>query len=123
MSNGAQPSEFWFAIIQEHRHHGSFRAPEIRRAGREIAGRVENYFENRKVGRRLVWHPVRFTILTLSSLPYYPSGEKGSGRSDCVKELVEYIARSLVDQIDWVEVAQMRGPAGRVRLELRVARG
>jgi predicted RNA-binding protein YlqC (UPF0109 family) len=39
-----------------------------------------------------------------------------------VKELIEYIACSLVDQVDRVEVAQMRGPAGRIRLELRVAR-
>jgi hypothetical protein len=39
-----------------------------------------------------------------------------------VRELIEYIARSLVDQVDKVEVAQMRGPAGRQRLELRVAR-
>jgi predicted RNA-binding protein YlqC (UPF0109 family) len=39
-----------------------------------------------------------------------------------VKELIEYIARSLVDQVDRVEVTQMRGPASRLRLELRVAR-
>jgi len=39
-----------------------------------------------------------------------------------VKELIEYIACSLVDQIDRVEVAQMRAPGGKVRLELRVAR-
>ena len=39
-----------------------------------------------------------------------------------MKELIEYIACSLVDQVDRVEVAQMRGPAGRIRLELRVAR-
>jgi predicted RNA-binding protein YlqC (UPF0109 family) len=39
-----------------------------------------------------------------------------------VKELIEYIARSLVDQVDKVEVNQMRGPGGRQRLELCVAR-
>lgn len=39
-----------------------------------------------------------------------------------MKELIDYIARSLVDQPDQVEVLQMRGPAGRGRLELRVAR-
>ena len=39
-----------------------------------------------------------------------------------MKELIEYIARALVDQVDRVEVSQMRGPGGRMRLELRVAR-
>jgi len=39
-----------------------------------------------------------------------------------MKDLIEFIARSLVDQPDQVEVSQLRGPAGRSRLELRVAR-
>lgn len=39
-----------------------------------------------------------------------------------MKELIEYIARSLVDQPDRVEVVQLRGPGGKLRLELRVAR-
>lgn len=39
-----------------------------------------------------------------------------------MKELIEYIACALVDQVDRVEVGQMWGPAGRIRLELRVAR-
>jgi predicted RNA-binding protein YlqC (UPF0109 family) len=39
-----------------------------------------------------------------------------------VKELIEYIARSLVDDPEQVEVGQSRGSGGKVRLELRVAR-
>lgn len=39
-----------------------------------------------------------------------------------VKDLIEYIARSLVDTPEQVEVNQARGGAGSVRLELRVAR-
>jgi predicted RNA-binding protein YlqC (UPF0109 family) len=39
-----------------------------------------------------------------------------------MKDLIDYIARALVDQPDQVEVVQLRGPAGRIRLELRVAR-
>jgi uncharacterized protein len=39
-----------------------------------------------------------------------------------VKDLIEYIARSLVDEVDKVEVNQLRGPGGVTRLELRVAR-
>lgn len=39
-----------------------------------------------------------------------------------MKELIEYIARSLVDQTDRVEVSQMRAPGGQLRMELRVAR-
>jgi uncharacterized protein len=39
-----------------------------------------------------------------------------------MKELIEYIARSLVDQPEQVEVSQFRGAGGRSRLELRVAR-
>ena len=39
-----------------------------------------------------------------------------------MKELIDYIARSLVDQPDQVEVTELGGPAGRNRLELRVAR-
>lgn len=39
-----------------------------------------------------------------------------------MKELIEYIARSLVDQPDQVEVADLQDPQGRSRLELRVAR-
>jgi len=39
-----------------------------------------------------------------------------------VKELIEYIARSLVDETDKVEVSQSRAPGGVTRLELRVAR-
>ena len=38
-----------------------------------------------------------------------------------MKELVEYIARSLVEDPTQVEVEQVRG-GGRVRLELRVAK-
>jgi len=38
-----------------------------------------------------------------------------------VKELIEYIATSLVDDPSQVQVAQTRG-AGKMRLELRVAR-
>jgi uncharacterized protein len=39
-----------------------------------------------------------------------------------VKELIEYIASSLVDDVSQVQVSQSRGPAGKLRLELRVAR-
>lgn len=39
-----------------------------------------------------------------------------------MKELIEYIARSLVDEVDKVEVNQTRAPGGVTRLELRVAR-
>lgn len=39
-----------------------------------------------------------------------------------MKDLIEYIARSLVDEPDQVEVSQLRGGAGKARLELRVAR-
>ena len=39
-----------------------------------------------------------------------------------MKDLIEYIARSLVDQVDKIEVNQVRGPGGLTRLELRVAR-
>jgi predicted RNA-binding protein YlqC (UPF0109 family) len=39
-----------------------------------------------------------------------------------VKELIEYIARSLVDDPAQVQVAQARGGANKLRLELRVAR-
>jgi uncharacterized protein len=39
-----------------------------------------------------------------------------------VKELIEYIARSLVDNPDQVQVGQLRGGAGKIRLELHVAR-
>ncbi|MBE0696178.1 MAG: KH domain-containing protein [Anaerolineaceae bacterium] len=43
-------------------------------------------------------------------------------KGETVKELIEYIARSLVDNPDQVQVAQLRGGAGKVRLELNVAR-
>lgn len=39
-----------------------------------------------------------------------------------MKELIEYIARSLVDEPEQVQVGQIRGGAGKTRLELRVAR-
>ena len=39
-----------------------------------------------------------------------------------MKDLIEYIARSLVDQVDKVEVTQQKGPGGRIKFELRVAR-
>lgn len=39
-----------------------------------------------------------------------------------MKELIEYIAQSLVDDASQVQVAQARGGAGKLRLELRVAR-
>jgi len=39
-----------------------------------------------------------------------------------VKELIEYIARSLVDEPDQVVVDQLHDGAGKIRLELRVAR-
>lgn len=39
-----------------------------------------------------------------------------------MKELIEYIARSLVDDPNQVDVGQLRGSGGKVRLELRVAR-
>lgn len=39
-----------------------------------------------------------------------------------MKELIEYIARSLVDDPDQVQVGQLRSGAGKFRLELRVAR-
>ena len=39
-----------------------------------------------------------------------------------MKELIEYIASSLVDDASQVQVNQSRGPAGKMRLELRVAR-
>lgn len=39
-----------------------------------------------------------------------------------MKELIEYIAQALADQPDQVQVAQLRGGAGKFRLELRVAR-
>ncbi len=39
-----------------------------------------------------------------------------------MKELIEYIARSLVDEPDQVQVGQLRGGAGKIRLELHVAR-
>lgn len=39
-----------------------------------------------------------------------------------MKELIEYIARSLVDNPEQVQVGQSRGGAGKSRLELRVAR-
>jgi predicted RNA-binding protein YlqC (UPF0109 family) len=43
-------------------------------------------------------------------------------REVSVKELIEYIARSLVDDPAQVEVNQSRGGGGTIRLELRVAR-
>ncbi|BAJ63629.1 MULTISPECIES: KH domain-containing protein [Anaerolinea] len=39
-----------------------------------------------------------------------------------MKDLIEYIARSLVDQVDKVEVTQQKGPGGKIKFELRVAR-
>ena len=39
-----------------------------------------------------------------------------------MKDLIEYIARSLVDDPSQVMVGQSRGGGGKVRLELRVAR-
>jgi uncharacterized protein len=39
-----------------------------------------------------------------------------------VKDLIEFIAQSLVDDPAQVQVAQSRGGAGKIRLELRVAR-
>ncbi len=39
-----------------------------------------------------------------------------------MKELIEYIARSLVDDPEQVQVGQLRGAASKLRLELRVAR-
>lgn len=39
-----------------------------------------------------------------------------------MKELIEYIACSLVDNPEQVQVGQSRGGAGKSRLELRVAR-
>lgn len=39
-----------------------------------------------------------------------------------MKELIEYIARSLVNDPDQVDVGQSRAAAGKIRLELRVAR-
>ena len=39
-----------------------------------------------------------------------------------MKELIEYIASSLVDDPSQVQVGQARGGAGKLRLELRVAR-
>ncbi len=39
-----------------------------------------------------------------------------------MKDLIEYIARSLVDDPNQVQVAQARGGGGKTRLELRVAR-
>lgn len=39
-----------------------------------------------------------------------------------MKELIEYIARSLADSPDEVQVGQLRGGAGKIRLELHVAR-
>jgi uncharacterized protein len=43
-------------------------------------------------------------------------------KGETVKELIEYIARSLVDSPDEVQVGQLRGGAGKIRLELHVAR-
>jgi predicted RNA-binding protein YlqC (UPF0109 family) len=43
-------------------------------------------------------------------------------KGETVKELIEYIACSLVDHPDDVQVTQQRGGAGKYRLELRVAR-
>jgi uncharacterized protein len=43
-------------------------------------------------------------------------------KGETVKELIEYIARSLVDSPDQVQVEQLRGGAGKIRLELHVAR-
>jgi predicted RNA-binding protein YlqC (UPF0109 family) len=43
-------------------------------------------------------------------------------KGETVKELIEYIARSLVDDPELVQVGQARGGAGKLRLELRVAR-
>lgn len=39
-----------------------------------------------------------------------------------MKELIEYIAQSLVDDANQVQVNQARGAGGKLRLELRVAR-
>ena len=39
-----------------------------------------------------------------------------------MKELIEYVARSLVDGPEQVQVEQIRGGAGKIRLELRGAR-
>lgn len=39
-----------------------------------------------------------------------------------MKELIEYIAQSLVDDPTQVQVDESRGGAGKLRLELRVAR-
>ena len=42
-------------------------------------------------------------------------------KGEIVKELIEYIATSLVDDASQVEVSQQRG-GSKIRLELRVAR-
>jgi predicted RNA-binding protein YlqC (UPF0109 family) len=39
-----------------------------------------------------------------------------------VKDLIEYIARSLVDDPNQVQVGQTRGGGGKIRLELHVSR-
>ena len=39
-----------------------------------------------------------------------------------MKDLIEYIARSLVDDPNQVQVGQSRGSAGKIRLELHVSR-
>ncbi len=39
-----------------------------------------------------------------------------------MKDLIEYVARSLVDDPNQVHVGQSRGGGGKLRLELRVAR-
>ena len=39
-----------------------------------------------------------------------------------MKDLIEYLARSLVDDPNQVQVGQSRGGAGKIRLELRVSR-
>ena len=44
-----------------------------------------------------------------------------SGKVKKVKDLIEYLARSLVDHPDQVEVQQKRS-GGKIRLELRVAK-
>jgi predicted RNA-binding protein YlqC (UPF0109 family) len=43
-------------------------------------------------------------------------------KGETVKELIEYIAQSLVDDPSQVQVEQARAGAGKSRLELRVAR-
>jgi uncharacterized protein len=52
---------------------------------------------------------------------HYPNAEESAGKGASLKELVEYIASSLVDHPEEVQVTQ-HTTTGKVHLELKVAK-